>query len=70
MGKRNTKGDTQVNGTNKKFSVTFLLEVDEACNVLSTVQDAHEEDVRDLIHNTFHDIDDVKIDNLNIKERT
>lgn len=55
---------------NKKFSVTFLLEVDEACNVLSTVQDAHEEDVRDLIHNTFHDIDDVKIDNLNIKERT
>tara|TARA_R100001129_G_scaffold21353_1_gene13622 strand:+ start:534 stop:725 length:192 start_codon:yes stop_codon:yes gene_type:complete len=61
---------SKVNGINKKFSVTFLLEVDEACNVLSTVQDAHEEDVHDLIRNTFHDIDDVKIDNLNIKERT
>ena len=53
----------------KKFSITFLLEVDEACNILSTVEDAHEEDVHDLIHNTFHDIDDVKIENLNIRER-
>ena len=53
----------------KKFSVTFLLEVEEPCNVLSTVEDAHEEDVHDLIHNTFHDIDDVNIENLNIRER-
>ena len=53
----------------KKFSVTFLLEVDEPCNVLSTVEDAHVEDVHDLIHNTFHDIDDVEIDKLNVKER-
>jgi len=34
----------------KKFSVTFLLEVGEPCNVLSTVED-------------------VNIENLNIRER-
>ena len=55
--------------TKKRFSVTFLLEVNEPCNVLSTVEDAHEEDVHDLVRNTFHDIDDVKIENLNIRER-
>ncbi len=59
-----------MNSKNKKFSVTFVLEVDEPCNILSTVQDAHEEDVHDLIRYIFHDIDDVKIDNLNIRERT
>ena len=55
--------------TKKRFSVTFLLEVNEPCNVLSPVEDAHEEDVHDLVRNTFHDIDDVKIENLNIRER-
>ena len=59
-----------MNSTNKQFSVTFVMEVDEACNVLSTVQDAHEEDVHDLVRNTFNDIDDVKIDNLTVRERT
>ena len=59
-----------MNSTNKQFSVTFVMEVDEACNVLSTVQDAHEEDVHDLVRNTFYDIDDVKIDNLTVRERT
>jgi hypothetical protein len=53
----------------KKFSVTFLLEIEEPSNVLSTVEDAHVEDMHDLIHNTFHDIDDVSIENLNIRER-
>ena len=62
------QGNTQVR-EKKKFSVTFLLEVGEPCNVLSTVEDAHVEDVHDLIHNTFHDIDDVNIENLNIRER-
>ena len=62
-------GVKKVNSANKQFSVTFVMEVDEACNVLSTVEDAHEEDVRDLIHNIFHDIDDVKFHNLNVRER-
>lgn len=62
------QGNTQVKHK-KKFSVTFLLEVEEPSNVLSTVEDAHVEDMHDLIHNTFHDIDDVSIENLNIRER-
>ena len=27
------------------------------------------EDIHDLLHNTFHDIDDIKVDNLVVKER-
>jgi hypothetical protein len=53
----------------KKFSVSFTLEVEEDGNILSLVEDAHTEDLYDLIHNTFHDIDDVEIDKLNVKER-
>ena len=53
----------------RKFSVTFLLKVDEEANILSTVEDAHVENIHDLLHNTFHDIDDIKVDNLVVKER-
>jgi|TARA_X000001388_G_C2150415_1_gene92179 hypothetical protein len=53
----------------KKFSVTFLLNIEEDNNIFSSVEEAHEDDVYDLIHNTFHDIDDVQLENLNIKER-
>jgi hypothetical protein len=54
---------------NKKFNVTFVIEVEEDGNILSLVEDAHAEDVYDLIHNTFHDIDDIHIDKLQVKER-
>ena len=53
----------------KKFSVTFVLEVEEPSDVVSTVEDAHVEDMDDLIHNEVHNIDDVNIENLNIWER-
>ena len=53
----------------KKFSVTFVLSIEEDNNIFSSVEEAHEDDVYDLIHNTFHDIDDVELDYLNIKER-
>tara|TARA_R100001443_G_scaffold54306_1_gene65809 strand:+ start:737 stop:910 length:174 start_codon:yes stop_codon:yes gene_type:complete len=53
----------------KKFSVTFVLKVGENNNIFSSVEEAHEDDVYDLIHNTFYDIDDVELDNLNVKER-
>ena len=55
--------------TNKKFSVMFLIEVDEDNNILSSHEDGHEEDVYDLISNLMHDTDDVKIHNLVVKER-
>ena len=53
----------------KKFSVTFVLKVGENNNIFSSVEEAHEDDVYDLIHNTFYYIDDVELDNLNVKER-
>lgn len=53
----------------KKFSVMFILKVDGANNILSSYEDAHEEDVHDLITDIMYDVDDVKIDNLIVKER-
>ena len=53
----------------KKFSVTFVGVVDEDNNILSSVEDAHEEDVYDYIVNIFHDIDDIAIDRLQVKEK-
>jgi len=53
----------------KKFSITFVVKVDEDNNFLSSYEDAHEEDVHDLVMNAMHDIDDVEIENLVVKER-
>ena len=53
----------------KKFSVTFVAKVEEDNNFLSSYEDAHEEDMHDLIMNAMHDVDDVEIENLNVKER-
>ena len=55
--------------SNKKFSVMYLIEVDEDNNILSSHEESHEEDVYDLITNLMHDTDDVKIHNLIVKER-
>ena len=33
----------------RKFSVTFLLKLDEDNHILSSVQEAHEEDVYDYV---------------------
>ncbi len=53
----------------RKFSVTYVMEVDEDNNFLSSHQESHVEDVHDLINNIMHDIDDIKIQNLVVKER-
>jgi hypothetical protein len=58
-------GHTQM----RKFSVTFVLKVDDDNNIFSALEEAHVDDIYDLIRNTFYDIDDVEVDNLNIKER-
>jgi hypothetical protein len=47
----------------------FLLVVDEENNILSSYDDAHEEDVYDIVKQTFYDVDDISIENLVIKER-
>lgn len=54
---------------NKKFSVTCLVEVDDDNNILSSFEDNHEEDIYDLITNVMYDVDDIKIENLVVKER-
>lgn len=53
----------------KKFSVTFVGVVDEDNNILSSLEEAHEEDVYDYIVNVFHDIDDITINRLQVKEK-
>lgn len=53
----------------KRFSVTFVMAVDKDANFLSSVEDAHTEDVYDLIKDMFYDVDDVKVENLTVKER-
>jgi hypothetical protein len=46
-----------------------MLVIDEGNNILSSYDDAHEEDVYDLITDTMYDIDDTEIENLVVKER-
>ena len=53
----------------RKFSVTYVMEVDEDNNFLSAHEEGHTEDVHDLVSNVMHDIDDVRINNLVVKER-
>jgi len=53
----------------KKFSVVFTVKIDEDNNILSAFEDDHEEDVHDLIKNVMYDVDDVKVENLVVKER-
>jgi hypothetical protein len=43
--------------------------MDEDNNILSSFDDSHEEDVYDLITNVMYDVDDIKIENLVVKER-
>ena len=53
----------------RKFSVTYMMEVDEDNNFLSAHEEGHVEDVHDLVSNIMHDIDDIRIHNLMVKER-
>lgn len=53
----------------KKFSVMFMLVVDDENNILSSYDDSHEEDVYDLITDIMYDVDDAKIEGLMVKER-
>ena len=54
----------------KRFSVTFVINVDNNNNILSSYEDNHEQDIYDLITDIIYDVDDVEIENLNVRERT
>lgn len=56
--------------TKKTFSATMVLKVDSDNNVLGSYEEGHEDDVRDLVVDTFYDVDDVEIENLVVKEKT
>jgi|TARA_R110000744_G_scaffold357007_1_gene463797 hypothetical protein len=53
----------------KHFGVTMLVTVEKNNNILSSYEDAHEDDVRDMIVDTFYDVDDIEVKNLVVKER-
>lgn len=53
----------------KKFYVSFMITVDEDNNILSSYEDDHEDDIEDLITNVMYDVDDIKMENLSVKER-
>ena len=47
----------------------MILKVDSNNNVLGVYEKGHEDDVRDLVVDTFYDVDDVEIENLVVKEK-
>jgi len=51
----------------KSFHVSFSMKVDEEGNVLSLIADEHERDVEELIANSLHDIDDVRIEKIKVR---
>ena len=53
----------------KTFSISFTIKVDEGDNILSVIDVTHEADIYDIIKNAIYDIDDVRIENLKVKER-
>lgn len=53
----------------KSFYVSFTLKVDEEGNILSLVDDEHPREVAESIANAIHDIDDVKVEKIKVKER-
>jgi|AOAMet2_C33A6_35_1029308.scaffolds.fasta_scaffold14395_2 hypothetical protein len=53
----------------KKFSVTFLAKIDDKNNILSSYEDSHEKDIHDLITDVIYDVDDIYVENLNVKEK-
>ena len=57
------------NTMKKRFTVTFVMEVEEKNNILSADENGHAEDVQDLVLSTLYDTDDISIENLFVKER-
>jgi len=53
----------------KSFYVSFTLRVDEEGNILSLVDEEHPREVAESIANAIHDIDDVKVEKIKVKER-
>ena len=54
--------------TKKTFSVNMRMVVQEEGNILSASANCHEEDIEDLIKDTFYDIDDAEVYSIAVRE--
>ncbi len=55
--------------SDKNFDVTMQVTVSKDNNILSSHEESHSDDVKDLVLDTFYDVDDVKVNNVIVKER-
>ena len=53
----------------KNFDVTMQVTVSKDNNILSSHEESHSDDVKDLVLDTFYDVDDVEVNNVIVKER-
>lgn len=55
--------------SDKNFDVTLQVVVGKGNNILSSHEESHSDDVKDLVSDTFYDVDDVEVSNIIVKER-
>jgi|TARA_R100001463_G_scaffold65221_1_gene118398 hypothetical protein len=55
--------------SDKNFDVTMQVTVSKDNNILSSHEESHSDDVKDLVSDTFYDVDDVEVSNVIVKER-
>ena len=55
--------------SDKHFDVTLQVTVNKDNNILSSHEESHSDDVKDLVLDTFYDVDDVEVNNVIVKER-
>jgi hypothetical protein len=55
--------------SDKNFDVTLQVVVSKDNNILSSHEESHPDDVKDLVSDTFYDVDDVEVSNIIVKER-
>ena len=55
--------------SDKNFDVTMQVTVRKDNNILSSHEESHSDDVKDLVSDTFYDVDDVEVSNVIVKER-
>ena len=55
--------------SDKNFDVTMQVVVSKNNNILSSHEESHSDDVKDLVLDTFYDVDDVTISKLLVRDR-
>ncbi len=55
--------------SDKNFDITMQVVVSKNNNILSSHEESHSDDVKDLVLDTFYDVDDIEVNNVVVKER-